>query len=50
MPSFRRNEWGGVPVAQASRESLAVFDELDAISEEIERCRAQNCRRDYATA
>ena len=48
-PSFQRNEWSRLEV-KADQESLVVFDELDAISEEIEQYRIQNCRRSYAAA
>ena len=45
VPYFRRGSGYNFDARkiEATRESLAVFDELNAIAEEIERCRARNC-------
>ena len=45
MPYFQRGSRYNFDEQRprATRETLAVFDELNAISEEIERCRARNC-------
>lgn len=41
IPSFARNE--AYDFDAVTKDSLSVYEELNAIAEEIEECRSRNC-------
>ena len=41
IPSFARKE--AYSFDEATKDSYAVYEELNAIAEEIEKCRLRNC-------